>query len=300
MSTAWYRPNAIPKLIRRWEHSQTSTGSSTTGSTSASTTGTSSHSAVEVWDTTCIVTNFQAADLLLNPANPSLSGVSKFPYFPKGGPEPTTPPGKDAHPIMGYVTQWGGMEVGHGMMFAANVVDGLVHQLGGKDLQRELHRVGGQCPEGQAVWTPATGELSYYRSIVHTVPPFYGQQVVDESNARRLLADCYRNSMQLIQEEHERMLPPPHPHDHTDIRIASPLLGAGCRGFPPNVAMDIAASTMVEWCWNAYHGESIQQRGPHHHHHHHMTLAFAIPSGELRESLIHVIDHYWEKGRKCC
>jgi hypothetical protein len=53
---------------------------------------------VEVWNTTCIVTNFgknqkqTACDALINPANPELSGVSQFPYFPKGGPVPKQKP----------------------------------------------------------------------------------------------------------------------------------------------------------------------------------------------------------------
>ena len=32
---------------------------------------------------------------------------------------------------LGYVSSWGGMEVGQGMLYATSVVDGLVHQLGG-------------------------------------------------------------------------------------------------------------------------------------------------------------------------
>ena len=49
---------------------------------------------IEVWYTTCIVTNFgknqqlTTCSILINPANPELSGVSKFPYFPRGGPVP--------------------------------------------------------------------------------------------------------------------------------------------------------------------------------------------------------------------
>ena len=41
--------------------------------------------------------------ILINPANPQLSGVSQFPYFPRGGPVPKKFPNKDAHHIMGYV-----------------------------------------------------------------------------------------------------------------------------------------------------------------------------------------------------
>ena len=118
MSTAWYKPSAVPKLLKAFSASSYPSRS------------------IEVWNTTCIVTNFgkskaSACSVLINPSNPSLTGVKKFPYFPQGGPEPKEQPKKYEHRIMGYVSQWGGMDLGTGMLFAANVVDGLVHQLGG-------------------------------------------------------------------------------------------------------------------------------------------------------------------------
>ena len=106
MSTAWYKSRVVPTLLQTWQHRNRS---------------------VEVWKTTCIVTNFgkptaavtssvevpvckvEAAhvQVLINPANPELSGVSKFPYFPRGGPTPKQLPNKDAHHIMGYVSTCG-------------------------------------------------------------------------------------------------------------------------------------------------------------------------------------------------
>ena len=38
---------------------------------------------------------------------------------------------------MGYVSQWGGMDVGSGMMFSAETIDGLLHQLGGLRFRAE-------------------------------------------------------------------------------------------------------------------------------------------------------------------
>jgi hypothetical protein len=55
-----------------------------------------------------------AVTTLINPANPNLSGPNAFPYFPRGGPQPKLQPHRHAHHIMGYVTQWGGMDVGSG------------------------------------------------------------------------------------------------------------------------------------------------------------------------------------------
>jgi len=44
---------------------------------------------IEIWNTSCIVTNFgknqlkSACSILINPANNTLSGTSLFPYFPR-------------------------------------------------------------------------------------------------------------------------------------------------------------------------------------------------------------------------
>ena len=261
MSTAWYRSNVIPQRIGRWKVHP--------------------YLAVEVWDTTCIVTNFKA-DLLINPANPNLSGISKFPYFPKGGPEPNQPPAKDAHHIMGYVTQWGGMEVGQGMMFAANVVDGLVHQVGGKSLLLELQSVGRTCDHGNAVWTSSHGDLkqSYPYGIIHTVPPFYDPLADNTSSSLGLLQKCYWSSLNLAQQKMGQRV---KKAQEDDLRVACPLLGAGCRGFPVDLAMQSAVAALA-----AAHPLSESPHG--------LSLAFAIPSGEIREALSCLLDEKFDEG----
>ena len=118
LSKAWYQPSVLPKLIARFDASSTST--------------TARKKAIEIWTTTCIVTNMgrggdsvhidsssssnhlPQCSILINPSNPNLTGPNSFPYFPKGGPQPTSLPNRHAHHIMGYVTQWGGMDVGSG------------------------------------------------------------------------------------------------------------------------------------------------------------------------------------------
>jgi O-acetyl-ADP-ribose deacetylase (regulator of RNase III) len=42
---------------------------------------------------------------------------------------------------MGYVSKWGGMDVGSGMMFSAETIDGLLHQLGGLRFRAECSLV---------------------------------------------------------------------------------------------------------------------------------------------------------------
>jgi hypothetical protein len=93
---------------------------------------------IEIWTTNCIVNNFGKTtiancSILINPSNAELSGVSNFTYFPRGGPVPekiSSSMHRDWQPL-GYVSNWGGMEVGNGMLYPVSVVDGLVHQLGG-------------------------------------------------------------------------------------------------------------------------------------------------------------------------
>lgn len=197
------------------------------------------HRAIEIWKTTCIVTNFSEAkcSTLINPANPELSGVSKLPYFPRGGPVPEQQPAISAHHIMGYVGQWGGMDVGNGMLFPASVVDGLVHNYGGWKLQAEcsakrFQALGGEaCPIGTAVRTSAgNGPLqSWYNNIIHTTPPFYKLHPEAES----ALQKCYRSALDLAFQY--------------SSRVATPLLGSGARGFPWDVSVEVAASACNEW-----------------------------------------------------
>jgi O-acetyl-ADP-ribose deacetylase (regulator of RNase III) len=231
---------------------------------------------------------------------------------------------------MGYVSQWGGMDVGSGeftnaetlciplyppltfdvhlqqmkgMLFPAAVIDGLVHQLGGKQLQNECagipkhplsHAYENQqsthieidstvkCPVGTAVITSAGGKelQAEYDNIIHTVPPFYkyppsqtkeltealgihAELFDEESWCFELLKSCYRHSFQLafgiIQRSNtqgygmlqnalqsiglakQQILLP------ENQRVAVPLLGAGCRGFPTSMALNAAAVESVLW-----------------------------------------------------
>ena len=196
---------------------------------------------IEIWTTTCIVTNFRKqATILINPSNPQLSGVRNFPYFPRGGPVPHDRPKsmhKDWQPL-GFVSQWGGMEVGSGMLYPASVVDGLVHQLGGWRLEGEcrlksmMATNAEACPVGDAVVTSAgSGKLrESYEKIVHTTPPFFQYH----DNPKDALHSCYTKALQLAFKE--------------GVCVATPLLGAGARGFPIDEAISVAATAAVEWC----------------------------------------------------
>jgi O-acetyl-ADP-ribose deacetylase (regulator of RNase III) len=204
---------------------------------------------LEIWKTTCIVTNFgkttdAACSVLINPSNPELSGVKNFPYFPRGGPVPKEKPvagsmHKDWQPL-GFVSNWGGMEVGSGMLYPVSVVDGLVHQMGGWKLEAECayKRLTTQtdvaCPVGTAVRTSAGGERlpEQYGSIIHTTPPFYKY----ENDPDGKLKNCYESALALAFNK------PGH------VRVATPLIGSGARGFPFEVAIEVASSVCTQWC----------------------------------------------------
>jgi O-acetyl-ADP-ribose deacetylase (regulator of RNase III) len=188
------------------------------------------------------------------------------------------------------------------MLFPAAVIDGLVHQLGGRQLQKECsslkqHKFAYayrnqqtctaiyehqpvKCPVGTAVITSAGGkELKLeFDNIVHTTPPFYNypplitqevQQLLginavsldEEAWAYELLLSCYRHSFDIAFGGNDidsnqtiigRLLDSiglgrnklPYPENQ---RVAVPLLGAGCRGFPISVAIEAAAQASTSW-----------------------------------------------------
>jgi O-acetyl-ADP-ribose deacetylase (regulator of RNase III) len=227
---------------------------------------------VEVWNTTCIVTNFGpkvSSSALINPANPDLSGVSQFPYFPKGGPVPKNKPKSmyaDWQPL-GYVTSWGGMEVGSGMLYPVSVIDGLVHQLGGTKLAFEckfIQTLKGGCPTGQAVATTHGSDnlTRVYPRIIHTSPPFY-----NDVDSLQSLKRCYNSSFTLA-------------FSFEDVqKVACPLIGAGARGFPYKDAIAIASSQVLEW--QKHERDETKQ--------YEQTIAFGIPDVTIATQLVDAI-----------
>ena len=107
-----------------------------------------------------------ACRALLNPANPSLAGTAR-PYFPRGGPLPPPPPAGLETSSRG----WGGIDAGEGMLYPAQVVDGLVHAHAGGRLRAALAEVeagegGVRCAVGGALATPAF-ELAAFDIVAH-------------------------------------------------------------------------------------------------------------------------------------
>ncbi len=110
-------------------------------------------------------------------------------------------------------------------------VDGAIHRAGGAAILEECRKIRGRqggCKTGEAVITTA-GKLPA-RYVIHTVGPVWN---VGKSNEEALLANCYRNSLQLAAE-------------HDVKTIAFPNISTGIYHFPKDKAAGIAVKTVTE------------------------------------------------------
>jgi O-acetyl-ADP-ribose deacetylase (regulator of RNase III) len=105
-------------------------------------------------------------------------------------------------------------------------VDGAIHDAAGPRLQQECSKLGG-CPTGHAKIT--AGHNLPAKFIIHTVGPVWhgGNQ-----NEESLLAECYRNSLNLAVTNGIKS-------------IAFPAISTGAFGFPMDRAAHIAAAQIA-------------------------------------------------------
>jgi O-acetyl-ADP-ribose deacetylase (regulator of RNase III) len=107
-------------------------------------------------------------------------------------------------------------------------VDGAIHRAAGPELLAECRTLHG-CKTGEAKLT--RGYRLPARFVIHTVGPVWHGGNDGESE---LLAQCYRNSLQLATQNQLRS-------------IAFPAISTGVYGFPPEPAARIAVSTTREF-----------------------------------------------------
>jgi O-acetyl-ADP-ribose deacetylase (regulator of RNase III) len=105
-------------------------------------------------------------------------------------------------------------------------VAGAIHRAAGPGLEEECRPLAPIRP-GQAVITGAHHLPN--RHVIHTLGPVYGR----DEPADRLLADCYRHSLQLAEQNKLES-------------IAFPAISTGAFGYPMEVAARIAFQSIVE------------------------------------------------------
>ena len=105
-------------------------------------------------------------------------------------------------------------------------VAGAIHRAAGPELEREARSLAPIRP-GEAVITG--GHDLPNRYVIHTLGPVYGQ---DRPEAE-LLANCYRNSLALAEE-------------NGIDSIAFPAISTGVFGYPVEEAAEVALRTVVE------------------------------------------------------
>ena len=107
-------------------------------------------------------------------------------------------------------------------------VDGAIHRAAGPELKEYCAKLGG-CPTGEAKITPGFKLPAKY--VIHTVGPVWHGGKSKEST---LLANCYRNSLELALKNGVKT-------------IAFPSISTGAYGYPKEEAAKIVVAVMQEY-----------------------------------------------------
>src|SRR5690625_2306791 len=107
-------------------------------------------------------------------------------------------------------------------------VDGAIHRAAGPELLKECRDLNG-CPTGEAKITK--GYKLPAKHVIHTVGPIWGG---GDNNEGKLLANCYRNSLNLATKRNLKS-------------IAFPSISTGVYGYPIELASKIALTEIKNY-----------------------------------------------------
>lgn len=137
--------------------------------------------------------------------------------------------------IQGNITQQyvdAVVNAANGSLMGGGGVDGAIHRAGGKQILDDCLRIidtHGPCQTGEAVIT--TGGKLPARYVIHTVGPVWHGGHKNES---QLLANCYKNSLQLAVEKGIKT-------------IAFPNISTGIYHYPKAEAAEVAINAVQDF-----------------------------------------------------
>jgi len=183
--------------------------------------------------------------------------------MPQGPVPPPPPPGLQASS-----SGWGGLDAGPGMLYPAQVVDGLTHMHAGSELRAALAAQpsasadGKRCHIGGAVLSRPFRLAHTFDIIAHTPTPFWPSGSVEGSREwQRRLNLCYVASILALVERaplgqvwHAETTDATRWCDEgganvgapRQLAVASPLLGAGAAGAPIGAAAEVAVGAIAQ------------------------------------------------------
>ncbi len=109
-------------------------------------------------------------------------------------------------------------------------VDGAIHRFGGSEILDDCRKIiakQGGCKTGEAVITTA-GKLPA-KFVIHTVGPVWNAE--KQAEMAELLANCYKNSLQLAVENECKI-------------VHFPCISTGVYKYPKHLAAEVAVKTV--------------------------------------------------------